>query len=136
MTLAVREFSAAGYRSLQRIAYPMSRLDVFVGANGVGKSNLYRALELLQAAAANTLGYDLAREGLDLAMWAGERKGGKPPRIRLSASFSEPNRLEPAYRYEVEVGFPPRIASPTFGLEPQVKSETLSYLGGARSVRL
>src|ERR1700752_225140 len=67
MPLPVRDFSAAGYRSLRAIAYPVSRLDVFVGANGVGKSNLYRALELLQGAAANTLGHDLAREGLDLA---------------------------------------------------------------------
>lgn len=136
MALAVREFSAAGYRSLQRIAYPMSRLDVFVGANGVGKSNLYRALELLRAAAANTLGHDLARDGLDLAMWAGVRKGGKPPRIQLGVSFSEANRLEPAYSYEVEVGFPPKEASPTFELEPQVKTESLTYLGGSRPVRL
>jgi predicted ATPase len=135
MSLAVREFSAAGYRSLQRIAYPMSRLDVFVGANGVGKSNLYRALELLQAAAANTLGYDLAREGLDLAMWAGERKGGKPPRIQLSASFSEPNRLEPAYRYEVEVGYPPPVSA-ALGVEPEIKTESLTYLAGRRPVRL
>lgn len=37
MDLPVRDFSASGYRSLQRITYPMSRLDVFVGANGVGK---------------------------------------------------------------------------------------------------
>jgi predicted ATPase len=112
MTLAVRDFSAAGYRSLQQIAYPMSRLDVFVGANGVGKSNLYRALELLRAAAANTLGHDLAREGLDLAIWAGVRKRGKPPRTHLSASLSEPDRLEPSYRYEVEVGYPPRSQPP------------------------
>lgn len=76
MVLPVREFSAAGYRSLQRIHYPMSRLDVFVDANGVGKSTLYRGLELLQAAAANTLGDELAREGLDLAIWAGPRKKG------------------------------------------------------------
>lgn len=136
MTLVVREFSAAGYRSLQRIAYPMSRLDVFVGANGVGKSNLYRALELLQAAAANTLGYSLAREGLDLAMWAGVRKGGKPPRIELAVSFSGPDRLEPAYRYEIAMGFPPNCASPTFDLEPQVKAESLTYLAGRRPVRL
>src|SRR5437899_2236048 len=106
MVLPVREFSAAGYRSLQRIHYPMSRLDVFVGANGAGKSNLYRGLELLRADAANTLGADLAREGLNRAFWAGARQTG-PQRIRLAASFSEPGRLEAAYRYEVEVGFPP-----------------------------
>lgn len=135
MSLAVREFSAAGYRSLQRIAYPMSRLDVFVGANGVGKSNLYRALELLRAAAANTLGHDLAREGLDLAMWAGVRKGGKPPRIQLSASFSEPDRLEAAYRYEVEVGYPPP-GSASLGVEPEIKAESLTYFAGRRPVRL
>ena len=63
MTLAVREFRARGYRSLQSVAYPMSGLDVFVGANGAGKTNLYRALELLQSAAANTLAEHLAREG-------------------------------------------------------------------------
>lgn len=135
MSLVVREVSAAGYRSLQRIAYPMSRLDVFVGANGVGKSNLYRALELLQAAAANTLGYTLAREGLDLALWAGERKGGKPPRIHLSASFSTPDRREPVYRYEVEVGYPPPVSA-HLGVEPDIKSESLTYLGGSRPARL
>lgn len=135
MSLAVREFSAAGYRSLQRIAYPMSRLDVFVGANGVGKSNLYRALELLRAAAANTLGHDLAREGLRLAMWAGEGRGGHPPRIQLAASFAEPDRLEAAYRYEVEIGYPPPVAA-ALGAEPHIKTEALTYLAGRRPVRL
>src|SRR3954452_7816679 len=100
MSLSLREFSAAGYRSLKQITYPVSRLDVFVGANGVGKSNPYRALELMQGAAANTLGHGLAREGLDLALWAGSRRQGSPARIRLSASLSEADRLEPAYRYE------------------------------------
>lgn len=135
MVLPVREFSAAGYRSLQRIHYPMSRLDVFVGANGVGKSNLYRGLELLRAAAANTLGAELARESLNLALWAGPYKGGGPRVIRLSAGFSEPNRLETAYRYEVEVGYPPPGA-PVLGAEPQIKSESLTYMSGRRRVRL
>ena len=60
MLLPVSDFSASGYRSLRQIAYPVSNLEVFVGANGVGKSNLYRALELLRAAATNTLGAELA----------------------------------------------------------------------------
>lgn len=135
MVLPVREFSAAGYRSLQRIHYPMSRLDVFVGANGVGKSNLYRGLELLHAAAANTLGSELARESLSLAMWAGPTKGGGPRLIQLSAGFSEPNRLETAYRYEVEVGYPAPGAA-ALGGEPQIKTESLTYLAGKRRVRL
>lgn len=134
MDLPVREFSASGYRSLKQIAYPVSRLDVFVGANGVGKSNLYRALELLRSAAANTLGHDLAREGLDLAMWAGPRTQHQPS-VKLAVGLAAPDRLETGYRYEVEVGFPPREASPTFELEPQIKSEVLTYVAGSRPVR-
>ena len=136
MVLPVREFSAAGYRSLQRIHYPMSRLDVFVGANGVGKSNLYRGLELLRAAAANTLGEQLARESLDLAMWAGPRKHS-PQRVKLAASFAEANRLEASYRYEVEIGLPPGGPKPPpFPLAPEIKSETLIYIAGRRPVRM
>jgi hypothetical protein len=40
MTLRLREFRAEDFRSLGSIAYPVSDLDVFVGANGVGKTNL------------------------------------------------------------------------------------------------
>jgi predicted ATPase len=135
MVLPVREFSAAGYRSLQRIHYPMSRLDVFVGPNGVGKSNLYRGLELLRCAANNTLGETLAREGFDLAMWAGPRRKD-PRRIKLAASFSQPNRLDAAYRYEVEVGYPPGGLEAPFPKAPHIKCESLSVLGGGRPVRL
>jgi predicted ATPase len=134
MDLPVREFSASGYRSLKQIAYPMSRLDVFVGANGVGKSNLYRGLELLRGAAANTLGRDLAREGLDLAIWAGP-KTYKAPGVRLAVGLEAAGQAGGMYRYEVEVGFPPKEASASFELEPQVKSETLTHVGGTRSVR-
>ena len=135
MSLPVRGFEASGYRSLQRIAYPMSRLDVFVGANGAGKSNLYRALELLRAAAANTIGRDLAGEGLRQAMWAGARKGGGPPRIKLAVELSEPDRLDPSYRYKIEIGYPAPISA-AFGDEPEVKAETLQYLAGRRPATL
>ncbi len=59
MALMVREVHAAGYRSLRAIRFPVDRLTVFLGANGVGKTNLYRALQLIQAAAAGTLSYEL-----------------------------------------------------------------------------
>lgn len=132
MNLPVRDFSASGYRSLKQIAYPMSQLDVFVGANGVGKSNLYRGLELLRGAAANTLGRDLAREGLDLAIWAGPRSH-KAPAVRLAVGLEAPGGG--VYRYEIEVGFPPP-GTAAFELEPQVKSEALSHVGATRTVRL
>ena len=50
--LTVRNISSTGYRSLRRIGFPVEALSVFIGGNGVGKTNLYRALERLQAAAA------------------------------------------------------------------------------------
>jgi predicted ATPase len=61
--LEIREVYAAGYRSLRSIRFPIDRLSVFVGANGIGKTNLYRALQLLQAAASGALTRDLAAEG-------------------------------------------------------------------------
>ncbi len=132
--LRVREFSAIGYRSLRRISCPVSDLDVFVGANGVGKTNLYRALELIRAGATNTLGRELAQEGMASAFWAGQRRSG-PARIVLEVSLGEAVGRG-AYRYHVEVGFPPREAAPAFELEPQVKEEWLSYDAGDRQVRL
>lgn len=141
MNLPVCEFRAQGYRSLKSIAYPMSGLDVFVGANGVGKTNLYRALELLQSAAANTLARDLAREGgLESVLWAGPRVSTEPARIRLAVGFAIPAGAgagPSAIRYEVEIGFPPREAAGVFDSEAQIKRETVThYLGGSRPVRL
>lgn len=132
--LRVREFSVAGYRSLRKISCPVSDLDVFVGGNGVGKTNLYRALELIAAAADNSLGRQLAQEGMAAAFWAGPRRSG-PQRIELEVSLAEPGGRG-RYRYRVEIGFPQRGVAAAFDLEPQIKEEQLSYDGGGRQVRL
>jgi predicted ATPase len=135
MDLPVREFSASGYRSLERIAYPMSRLDVFVGANGAGKSNLYRGLELLRASAENTLGAQLAAEGLSASMWAGRRRRDQPAEMTFAVTLDAPDRTDATLRYEVTAGFPaPTMAA--FETEPQIKAETLIYAAGQRRVRL
>ena len=139
MTLPVRDFEAEGFRSLKSIAYPVSGLDVFVGANGVGKTNLYRALELLQAAAANRLAGDLASEGgLPSALWAGPRRRSQQPELRLAVGLADPAQRrsgEAAYRYEVTVGFPV-VTAAAFPIEPQIKDESIAFLGGARPLRL
>jgi predicted ATPase len=138
MALSVREFRAKGYRSLQSIAYPMSGLDVFVGTNGVGKTNLYRALELLQSAAANTLADDLAREGgLQSALWAGARRRTEQPELRLEVGLADPEHhpTGSVYKYEVTVGFP-TPGTGAFAIEPQIKEETISHVGGTRSYPL
>jgi predicted ATPase len=146
MPLVVREISASGFRSLRAIRFPVGRLSVFVGANGVGKTNLYRALQLLQASAAGILSRELAAEGgMESALWAGERRGKQPVRINLMAAFAQTMAGGSTYdyavsaglvhSYEVELG----VRHPTaaaFVLEPQVKEETLTFHDGRRPVAL
>lgn len=142
--MKIREVSIAGYRSLRAIRFPVGPLTVFVGANGVGKTNLYRALQLLQASAAGTLARELASEGgMDSAVWAGKRKVNTPVRIKLTvglgpdtdeaaqSKFDYDDEAGVAYSYAIEIGLPAPGAA-ALGLEPQVKEETLIYHGAAR----
>ncbi len=141
MTLKIRDFQAAGYRSLRSIRMPVDPLSVFLGTNGVGKTNLYRALQLLQASAAGTLSQELAGEGgMQSALWAGKRIPGDPATLTLSADFGEP-RDRNFYRYSLTVGLPPSQTDPeggvhatgnAFALEAQIKEETLVFEGGRR----
>jgi predicted ATPase len=145
MTLPVRDFQAAGYRSLRSIRIPLSKLSVFVGANGVGKTNLYRALQLLQASAAGMLSQELAGEGgMQSALWAGKRTPNQPAQLMLSADFGEA-RAATGYRYSVAVGVPPSVTDEkgnihvrgnAFALEAQVKEESLVFESGRRSEKL
>src|ERR1044072_1181671 len=66
-TLAVES-----YRSLRRGVVPLGRVTVVTGANGAGKSSLYRALRLLADASRNGAVAAPAREGgLTSTLWAG-----------------------------------------------------------------
>lgn len=72
-------------------------------------------------------------------MWAGERKRHEPNRISLAVGFKDPAPSRAAgglYRYEVEIGFPPKKAAPAFELEPQIKREAVAYVTRSRSIRL
>ncbi|MEH3116087.1 MAG: AAA family ATPase [Methylorubrum populi] len=134
----VREIEAAGYRSLKSIRFPVGPLSVFVGGNGTGKTNLYRALALLQTASTGTLTRALAAEGgMESVLWAGPRRRGEPARVRLSAELFD-EATGHAYTYAVEVGLVSqagdRIFGAAFALEPQVKSERLTVQAGARPV--
>ncbi|HUN53204.1 MAG TPA: AAA family ATPase [Candidatus Sulfotelmatobacter sp.] len=143
MSLLIEEVAASGYRSLRRIRFPVGRLSVFLGANGVGKTNLYRALQLLQAAAAGGLSQELAAEGgMESALWAGKRREKDLVRVSLAAHFRaetdgatgvRPRGAD--YSYEVEIGLRHPTAA-AFPLEAQVKEESLSFHGGRRPVKL
>jgi predicted ATPase len=138
MSLVVREIHASSYRSLRSIRFPTGRLTVFVGPNGVGKTNLYRVLQLLQAAAAGTLSRELAAEGgMQSAVWAGRRRAGEPVRIVLSATFAAAGASEDvSYSYEVAAGLPVQVARDAFPLEPQIKEEALLFHHRGRKTKL
>ena len=97
--MRIRDVSIAGYRSLRAIRFPVGGLTVFVGANGVGKTNLYRALQLLQASAAGTLSRELASEGgMQSALWAGKRRTNQPARMKLSVGLGGRSRPQASSR--------------------------------------
>ncbi len=137
--MSLTDLEIRGYRSVRSIRLPLRRLTVLTGGNGVGKTNLYRALELLHAAATGGLTAALAREGgLASALWAGERKTGEARRIALEVGLEttmpddHEAPLVPRYRVEIGFGTPDDAA---FSQEPLIKAESL-VLPGRRPVTL
>ncbi|NEA02163.1 AAA family ATPase, partial [Streptomyces sp. SID10116] len=68
----IRTLAVENYRSLRKLIVPLDRLNVITGANGTGKSSLYRSLRLFADSATGGAVAALAREGgLPSALWAG-----------------------------------------------------------------
>ncbi|MBK1793965.1 AAA family ATPase [Devosia sp. WQ 349] len=135
--MTVSDLEIKAYRSVRSIRFPLRRLTVLTGGNGVGKTNLYRALELLQAAASGTITHAIAREGgLGSVLWAGERGVKDVPRLSLEVGLEADNGSDVILpRYAVEVGFGDSKYEAVFSEEPQIKSESL-ILPGRRPVTL
>jgi predicted ATPase len=74
----ITALAVENYRSLRHLVLPLEQLNVVTGANGSGKSNLYRALRLLADSARGGAVAALAREGgLPSTLWAGAPGGGR-----------------------------------------------------------
>ncbi|HEX4091152.1 MAG TPA: AAA family ATPase [Trebonia sp.] len=130
-TLAVEN-----YRSLRSLVVPLAPLTVVTGANGAGKSSLYRALRLLADAARNGAVAALAREGgLPSTLWAGPETIGrrvrdgsypvqgtvrtKPVALRLGFGGDD-------FGYAIDFGLPRADGRHTlFALDPEIKRETI-----------
>ena len=111
-TLAV-----ANYRSLRRLVVPLRRCTIVTGANGSGKSSLYRSLRLLADMARNGAVSALAREGgLSSTMWAGPGRKG-PVSLKLGFAGDDVG-------YAVDLGLP-QEGNTAFGLDPEIKSEAV-----------
>lgn len=118
-----------GYRSVRHLTMPIEACSVFVGANGVGKTNLYNALAKLRASAEGRIAHSVAQEGgIESVFWAGVRQKGRPARIALRAEFGElefGGSAGAGYTYEIELGLP-RPTDAAFSIEPLVKVERLT----------
>lgn len=123
--MAVRELWVEGYRSIRALRLPLAPVTVVVGANGSGKTNLYRALRLLSAAADGTLSRSLAEEGgMPSVLWAGARKKAALARVVAGVELDD-------LAYELACGLMPPPQRP-FLLDPDVKEETVWALEGKR----
>jgi predicted ATPase len=117
----LRAFEVAGYRSLRKLSLELAPLTVVAGANGSGKTNVYRALHLLHAAATGGLAQAVADEGgLPSLLWAGGRKKKETVRVELEARWDQ-------LSYELAIGLEP---PPTkFPFDPHVKEERVRWEG-------
>ena len=79
--MKIIKLEVEGYRSLKSQTWCPGDLNVVIGPNASGKSNLLRVLEMLNAAARGRLGRYVQREGgMEPLVWDGAAKG-----IRLCA---------------------------------------------------
>src|ERR671932_198901 len=87
--MPLRELQVAGYRSVRDLRLSLDAVNVLVGPNGCGKTNVYRAMYLLHRAAQGGFALAVAEEGgMPAALWAGERTRG-PVRMVLEVRLDQ-----------------------------------------------
>jgi len=128
-TIAIR-----GYRSLREVVLPLAGLTVVTGANGTGKSSLYRALRLLADCGRGEVIGSLAREGgLESVLWAGPEQLGGARRtgkvegtIRTGPVSLELGFASDDFGYLVDLGLPQMAGhNSLFALDPEIKREAV-----------
>ena len=123
-----------GYRSLRDIVLPLGPLTVITGANGTGKSSVYRALMLLADCGRGEVIGSLAREGgLQSVLWAGPEQtaGARRTGATEGTTRTRPVSLELGFAsdefgYLVDLGLP-QYAGPRsmFSRDPEIKRESV-----------
>ena len=109
---------------------------MITGANGSGKSNLYRALRLLAETAQGGVINALAKEGgLDSTFWAGPEvftkgmKDGSEPVQGLRRKTSLRLRLgfatQEDFGYAIALGLPSPDGTSMFTHDPEIKHEAI-----------
>jgi predicted ATPase len=132
----IRTVAVQGYRSLRDLVLPFGQLSLITGANGSGKSSVYRSLRLLADAAQNAVVASLAAEGgLPATFWAGPETIARS--VRQGVHEVEPLAKRGVaslklgfgsdeYSYSIDLGYPPPPPPVTmFLLDPRIKRECI-----------
>lgn len=134
----IRTVAVQGYRSLRDLVLPLGRLSLITGANGSGKSSVYRSLRLLADAAQNAVVASLAAEGgLPATFWAGPETIARgvrqgvyeiEPLAKRSVASLKLGFGSDDYSYSIDLGYPPPLKPPLetmFKLDPHIKRECI-----------
>jgi len=117
--------SVQGYRSIRTAWAHLGTVNVVLGPNGSGKTNLYRSLALLVEAAHGRLARSVAREGgMPSLMWAGGHRKHERHGMIVEVRFD-------AFAYRIEIGVATAIQT-IFRLDPEVKQESVTFTEGRR----
>ena len=123
--MSVRSIQISGYRSIRSLRLEVGEITVVVGANGTGKTNVYRAVRMLSVSAEGRLSATLAEEGgMPSVLWAGKRGKNEPSRWSVAVELDD-------FTYEMTCGLVPPPQGP-FSLDPDVKEERLLLREGKR----
>ncbi|MEK9527598.1 MAG: AAA family ATPase [Gammaproteobacteria bacterium] len=122
------------YRSIRELIIPLTSLNVVTGANGAGKSNLYRALRLLAETAVGRAVSSLVEEGgLDSCLWAGPEKVARARdqvvegQVRRSSVSLQLGFSADEGGYLLDFGLPEPVPRTQFGLDPEIKREAIFH---------
>ncbi len=131
----INTIAVSNYRSILSNVIPLSQLNVVTGANGSGKSNLYRALKLLSETAQGGIINALATEGgLPKTFWAGPKtlsKEMKAGNIPVQGSHHNNTKLKLGsasedFSYAITLGITKPVSPPSkFFLDPEIKRECI-----------
>lgn len=97
----IRRLRVENYKSLKRVDVGLGPLQILIGQNASGKSNLIDALRLLQEAMAGDIETAIAqRGGFEVLLFQGKRWGDK---FVVQLNYAETVRSRDIFEYSVEV---------------------------------